>query len=336
MADETLLKILKKGPESWNKWRKQNRVISPDFRDADLSGANLTLANLVRANLEGANLEAADLTQADLAGANLAGADLILAKLTLANLEGADLEGASLSAATFAVAVVHEARFAKAELLGTVFANVDLSRCKGLEAVVHHAPSTIGIDTIYRSGGNIPESFMRGCGVPDDFITYAKSLVGKAIEYYSCFISYSTLDQEFAARLYADLQVEHVRCWFAPHDLQGGRKTHEQIDEAIRVYDKLLLILSKHSMDSEWVKAEILMARRRESKEKRRMLFPIRLVNFKRISEWKCLDPYTGEDSAAELRQYYIPDFSVWKTDHDKYKEEFAKLLAALRQGESR
>jgi len=38
---------------------------------------------------------------------------------------------------------------------------------------------------------------------------------------------------------------------------------------------------------------------------------------------------------AAELRQYYIPDFSVWKTDHDKYKEEFAKLLRALRHGES-
>jgi len=151
---------------------------------------------------------------------------------------------------------------------------VDLSRSKGPEDVVHNGPSTIGIDTIYRSGGNIPESFMRGCGVPDDFITYAKSLVGKPIEFYSCFISYSTLDQEFATRLYNDLQGEGVRCWFAPQDLQGGRKTHEQIDEAIRVYDKLLLILSEHSMDSEWVKAEILMARRRESKEKRRMLFP--------------------------------------------------------------
>ena len=39
-------------------------------------------------------------------------------------------------------------------------------------------------------------------------------------------------------------------CWFAPHDIQGGRKIHEQIDEAIRVYDKLLLILSDASMNS--------------------------------------------------------------------------------------
>jgi hypothetical protein len=48
-----------------------------------------------------------------------------------------------------------------------------------------------------------------------------------------------------------------VRCWFAPHDVQGGRKLHDQIDHAIRIYDRLLLILSDHSMNSEWVKTEI-------------------------------------------------------------------------------
>jgi hypothetical protein len=47
-----------------------------------------------------------------------------------------------------------------------------------------------------------------------------------------------------------------VRCWFAPHDIQSGKKLHEQIDEAIRLHDKLLLILSPHSMQSEWVKTE--------------------------------------------------------------------------------
>jgi TIR domain len=64
----------------------------------------------------------------------------------------------------------------------------------------------------------------------------------------SCFTSYSTQDQPFADRLYLDLQSRGIRCWFAPHDIQGGRKIYEQIDEAIRVYDKLLLILSESSM----------------------------------------------------------------------------------------
>ena len=30
-----------------------------------------------------------------------------------------------------------------------------------------------------------------------------------------------------------------------PEDVQGGKKLHEQIDEAIRLYDKLLLVLSE-------------------------------------------------------------------------------------------
>src|SRR3978361_1802399 len=52
-------------------------------------------------------------------------------------------------------------------------------------------------------------------------------------------------------------QALGVRCWFAPHDVQGGKKLHEQIDEAIQVHDRLLLLLSEASMNSEWVKTEM-------------------------------------------------------------------------------
>ncbi len=92
-------------------------------------------------------------------------------------------------------------------------------------------------------------------------IDYLPSLVKQAIQFYSCFISYSSKDQKFADRVNADLQNNSVRCWFAPHDIQGGKKLHEQIDEAIRVHERLLLILSEHSITSEWVKTEIFRAR---------------------------------------------------------------------------
>jgi hypothetical protein len=120
----------------------------------------------------------------------------------------------------------------------------------------------------------------RGNGAPDEFIPYIGSMVRRPIEYYSCLISYSTQDQEFADRLYADLQAKGVRCWFAPHDIPGGRKIHEQIDNAIRLHDKLLLILSEHSMSSNWVKTEIANARQREEQEKKNLLFPIALYFF--------------------------------------------------------
>ena len=195
----------------------------------------------------------------------------------------------------------------------------------------HEYRSSIDIDTIYKSHGKIPEVFLRGCGVPDEFIAYIKSIPG-AIQFYSCFISYSTKDQEFAGRLHADLQAKAVRCWFAPHDIKGGRKLHEQIDEAIRLHDRLLLILSEDSMKSEWVKTVIAKARKREVKDGKRVLFPVRLVGFEALRDWECFDAETGKDSAREIREYFIPDFSNWK-DHNSYRVAFDRLVKDLKAG---
>jgi hypothetical protein len=233
----------------------------------------------------------------------------------MANLDSADLGGADLTGAS---------------MWGTIYGNNDLSDVKGLETVKHHGPSTIGIDTIYRSQGNIPLAFLRGAGVPENFIEYMRSLTGKALEFYSCFISYSTKDQEFADRLYADLQNKGVRCWFAPHDIQAGKKLHEQIDEAIRRYERLLLILSPNSMNSEWVKTEIRKARKRERTEKKRVLFPVRLVSFDTLRDWELFDADEGKDLAVEIREYYIPDFSDWK-NHNPYGEGLKNLLRDLK-----
>jgi TIR domain len=133
-----------------------------------------------------------------------------------------------------------------------------------------------------------------------------------------------------AERLNADLQAKGVRCWFAPHDVQRGRKLHDQIDEAIRTHEKLLLILSPHSMNSEWVKTEIAKARKREVREKIQVLFPVSLVPFKKIRDWECFDADTGKDSAREIREYLIADFCKWK-NHDAYQDEFTELLRDLK-----
>jgi hypothetical protein len=348
------LKVSYRGSRS--DWMDRSADLSgADLRDTDLrtallvhvdlSGANLTGADIAGGNLQGANLSGANLTEAHILGGNLHGVNLSGADLNKADLSEADLSGeADLSEANFCGAQLTDANLTDAELLGstfheaqigdTVFGRNDLSCVKGLEEVHHIHPSIIGIDTILLSKGNIPEKFLRGCGVPDEFITYAKSLATNPIQFYSCFISYSTKDQPFADRLYADLQNKGVRCWFAPHDVQGGRKLHEQIDEAIRLHDKLLLILSPHSMESEWVKTEIARARKREVRDQRRVLFPIRLAPFEALRDWECFDADTGKDSAREIREYFIPDFSNWK-DHDSYQEAFRRLIADLKASDS-
>jgi len=131
-------------------------------------------------------------------------------------MKDTDARAAQLGGAVLSRTELMGTNLASAQLARTVFADVDLSRALGLEDTKHFAPSTVGIDTIFKSKGKIPEAFLRGCGVPEEFIAYIGSIVERPIEYYSCFISYSTKDQEFADPLYADLQAKGVRCWFAP------------------------------------------------------------------------------------------------------------------------
>jgi uncharacterized protein YjbI with pentapeptide repeats len=355
MANPEHLAILKQGVKEWNKWRTEHPgVLYPDLCETDLIKADLHWANLSRARLSGANLMGADLTRAHLIEANLrsadvrdanlagailseadlGGANLLRANLREANLGGANLSETNLYRTDLCGAYFGGADFTLATTGGTGFSDVDLSTTKGLESLVHRGPSTVGIDTIYKSLGKIPEVFLRGCGVPDEFIAYIGSMVGRPIEFYSCFISYSTKDQEFAERLHADLQAKGVRCWFAPEEMKAGRKLHEQIDEAIRLHDKLLLILSEHSMSSNWVKTEIANAREREKREGKQLLFPITLVPFEAIKPWKLFDADIGIDSAREIREYFIPDFSNWK-DHDSYQTAFQHLVKDLKAGAS-
>jgi hypothetical protein len=207
---------------------------------------------------------------------------------------------------------------------GVELGDLDLSQCKDLESVKHLGPSSIGIDTIYRSGGKIPEVFLRGAGVPEPFIVQMKALVAamSPIEFYSCFISYSAKDHEFAERLHADLRSKNVRCWFAPEDLKIGDKLRPSFDEAIRVHDKLMVLLSENSVSSQWVEKEVETAFEKERREKRTVLFPIRLDDA--VME-------TNEAWAADIRRTrHIGDFRAWK-NHDSYKKAFERLLRDLK-----
>lgn len=142
------------------------------------------------------------------------------------------------------------------------------------------------------------------------------------IEFYSCFISYSSKDQEFAERLHADLRSKNIRCWFAPEDLKIGDKFRPSFDEAIRVHDKLMVLLSENSVSSEWVEKEVETAFEKEHREKKTVLFPIRLDDA--VME-------TQQAWAADIRRTrHIGDFRGWK-DHDSYKKAFERLLRDLK-----
>ncbi|HEV7425673.1 MAG TPA: toll/interleukin-1 receptor domain-containing protein [Thermoanaerobaculia bacterium] len=161
--------------------------------------------------------------------------------------------------------------------------------------------------------------------MPEEFIQYAASLVGKAIEYYSCFLSYSSKDDEFARRLYNDLQGKNIRTWFAPEELKIGDRFRSRIDESIRIHDKLVIILSANSVNSDWVETEVETALERERKEGKEVLFPIAIDD----------ESFTAQQSwAADIRRKrHIGDFRKWKS-HDDYTAAFDRLVRDLKKSQ--
>lgn len=141
--------------------------------------------------------------------------------------------------------------------------------------------------------------------------------------YHSCVLSYATQDQPFAEKLHADLQQAGVLCWFAPQDLKQGDKLRDRIYAAISNHEKLLLILSKHAIESQWVEEEVDAALDWEHRHPgTSLLFPARLDGqvFQTEKAW-----------AVTVRQRFIGDFQRWHEDA-AYQRAFERLLRDLKR----
>lgn len=303
-----------------------------NLRGANLEKANLQGSNLMRSNLQEANLtdttlhnsnlSKANLYKANLSRANLINADLVSAHLEEANFEEANLSYSFLYGSNFLRSILTGANFLKSNLLETMFIDTDLSSAKNLVTCFHRGPSMIDHRTLSQSE-ELPLSFLRGCGLPDEIINTIPVLRGDPLQFYSCFISYSSKDEEFAKRLHADLQAKGIRCWFAPEDLKIGDKTRHAIDGAIRVHDKLLIIISENSINSDWVEHEVENGLEEEIKRKKTVLFPIRLDD-------TIMDSNAGWAGKIK-RERNIGNFIKWK-EHDNYQKSFERLVRDLKE----
>jgi uncharacterized protein YjbI with pentapeptide repeats len=127
MSAQEHLKILEKGPQYWNKWRKEYSEIYPVLRELDLSGMQLEEVDLSRADLRKTNLTGANLNGANLDEANLENAILIRARVKEANLRKANLRGALLTEANFKNVNLIGADLTEAKLFSTKLSEAKLS-----------------------------------------------------------------------------------------------------------------------------------------------------------------------------------------------------------------
>ena len=245
-----------------------------DLRGANLEGADLDAAVLSTANLTGASLRRANLARVNFNGANLTNADLTEANLNGAALTRANLSGAILDGTDFYEAIFNDTptvgtKFAGAIIGYTVFQNCDLSQATDLEQVRHDAPSTLGLDTLLRSGGLIPAPFLLGVGAPQDFLT---PLMGSSAAMPSMggefYISCAAGDVAFAEQLRDQLRDQGVRTWVFAENFRGNalvdrRSTseEEEIERWVRHYDKLIVVCSQAGLESETLRTDLTQAK---------------------------------------------------------------------------
>ncbi len=354
MANTAHLEILQQGVPTWNEWRKKNKDLRIDLREAQLNRFNLANANLsgalmartqlkgaklFRTNLRGAKLTASNLSGADLTGADLYRATLFKSDLSRANLMKANLTRANLAKTDLTQAVLSRSDFRGADLQGsqmlgcviyeTVFGDTNLTATQGLADCQHHGPSTIDHRTITKSEG-IPLEFLRGCGLPDEIIVHYQALISRGMRTHTCLISYAKQDRTFAEQLHDDLQDQGVRCWLVPDELKGGQDLQLRLSQALGQNDKLIIVLSDTSMASEWIAGELKAMRELEKQERRRLLFPVSLASPPMIQSWTLMEPGSFINLAKEIRQYPIPNFS--DTHHEpSYEAALIQLLRDLK-----
>lgn len=332
-----------------------------DLRRVDFSGADLSSATLIKSNLRSTLLNDANLSSATLRGSDLHGARLVEARmqevsvtdsdlsetdLRRSNMRGARLDFVSLRSASLINTNLHGASLRGADLsmatfYGTILTSCDLSQVRGLDTVNHMGPSSIGVDTLALTlegaGGQFTSSqrtFLEAAGVPKTLLDYLPSLLeSQPIQFFSCFISYGG-DEKFADRLYHDLKENGLSCWKYDEDALVGRGVWANIDRAIRLHGKTILICSQFSLQRPGVQREIERALQREDELKREqaaqpdaqfdtdVLFPVRLDDFI-LERWE-------HPRKPDVVAKHIGDFRGWDEDDKNYQRGLGQLLHAL------
>jgi uncharacterized protein YjbI with pentapeptide repeats len=313
-----------------------SRSLAPgaNMRGADLRGANLSGINLDRGTLSEANLSGADLTNANLDRANLSGADLTGASLNGANLSRTNLSGATLNAADFYEAILNDVSTDEADfnncIIGyTVFQNCALDGALGLDSIRHDAPSTIGLDTLVRSGGLLPESFFLGSGVPLFVSGFQNAVTGATISTVEVHISCARADIPFARELEANLREQGLRSWVFAEGFRGNplvdrRATsgEEEIERWVRHYDRLIVLCTAAGLDSETVRNDITAAQESQNTSDRWTIF---LADADGTMA-------AGRNRAARLlaEDHRVFDLTGQASSSEEYQAALADLIANL------
>jgi len=333
-------------PEAWEDFLLDNKGVKPDLRGVKFERSYYKHCDLKDAALDESNSNSVFFRNCSFTMASLAKSSHAHNKLRDCFFNVTNLTAAKFYRCLFVRCHFIRCSMKNLDLSGSFFVNCTFSTNEYLETVtVDETYSQFGLvgDDLERErdGSSIPDrfsidmetvlrsdlfppGFMKASNFPDSIY---REIMGKHRDNYRmprCFISHSAKDKRFADKLHSDLMSHGVPCWYAPRDLEIGARIRDGIDSAVRQNEKLILILSKNSIASQWVESEMESALEVEKSRGNRtpMLVPISIDGF----AMGCEIPWVR----MVRRERNIGDFRGWRRD-DGYLNSLQILLRDIR-----
>jgi hypothetical protein len=147
--------------------------------------------------------------------------------------------------------------------------------------------------------------FLERGGVASDDLLPLRDVIDRTLPHpaSTVFLSYATEDEAFAQLLATLLARSGLEVWFAPRSMRGGQKLYDQLMREVDRRDRLVLVVSKAAIGSNWVLTELRRAVRLPAqKGSWRRVVPVLLIDDDQWRAWKLIDSDSGRDLALELR----------------------------------
>jgi hypothetical protein len=126
------------------------------------------------------------------------------------------------------------------------------------------------------------------------------------------------------------LQGQGIRCWLDEKELLPGDQIHRAVDEAVRLWDKVLLCCSEAALTSWWVDKEVQKALMKEEqlwKERGKEVLAIIPLNL----DGYMFDPQWQDWKKQHLTARLAADFTGWKWSNKKFEQQLERVVKALR-----
>lgn len=128
------------------------------------------------------------------------------------------------------------------------------------------------------------------------------------------FLSHSDLDRQFVNKLAQVVRRHGIPLWYSQANIIGAQQWHDEIGAALQRCDWFIVVLSPNSVQSLWVKRELVFALRQSRLENRIVPVLYQSCSYGQLS-WT-LSLFQMVDFTRGLEQGYRDLLRIWGLEY--------------------